>query len=620
MLSKSLHSLSIFLLILPCWLYADEIPEKEVKTKAGEVTVFLKGAQISSRSNVSLDKGVTIVRFTDLSPYIVAQSVQVRATGQLTVLSVNHQHNYLDKLGKSQALIGLESKLEEVDAAISLERTHLAILKEEMAFLQENRNVGGKNEQTTVGNLQQALNFYSERLTHFKLKEIERNKTLQELLKHRQDLQRQIGLAQGENTQASGEIVVRVDVAQAGTFPLELTYLVENAGWYPSYDIRAKNINEPVQLIYKANVKQDTKMDWTDVKLRFSTANPNASGVAPELQPYYLNYHTLPPVYGIRNNEVGGRVTGTDGRPIAGVHVSVGASTIATMTNENGQYALALPNHASSLTFAAIGYDSQTLPVYGSTLNVRLSEQVQYLEEVAVASALAGKAAGLQIAEASTIRGTGSNPLPVEQIAQQTTVEFAISMPYSIRSDNKNYTIDIDALSLPAHYQYLSIPKVEKDVFLLAHIVDWEKFNLLEGEANVFFEDTYVGKTVLDVRNVSDTLSISLGRDRNVLVTREKIRDLTTKRLLGNRKEDHRSWKITVRNTKSQEINMVVLDQVPVSTLSEIEVQLQKLSGGQHHAETGEIKWEFAVKPAGNVELDLQYTVKYPRNKTLVVE
>src|SRR5690606_27709968 len=197
-------------------LYANEIPEKEVKTKAGEVTVFLKGAQISSRSNVPLDKGVTIIRFTDLSPYIVAQSVQVRATGQLTVLSVNHQHNYLDKLGKSQALIGLESKLEEVDAAISLERTHLAILKEEMAFLQENRNVGGKNEQTTVGNLQQALNFYSERLTHFKLKEIERNKTLQELLKHRQDLQRQIGLAQGENTQASGEIVVRVDVAQIG--------------------------------------------------------------------------------------------------------------------------------------------------------------------------------------------------------------------------------------------------------------------------------------------------------------------------------------------------------------------------------------------------------------------
>src|SRR5690606_24454954 len=97
-LSKSLHSLSIFLLlILPCWLYANEIPEKEVKTKAGEVTVFLKGAQISSRSNVPLDKGVTIIRFTDLSPYIVAQSVQVRATGQLTVLSVNHQHNYLDK-------------------------------------------------------------------------------------------------------------------------------------------------------------------------------------------------------------------------------------------------------------------------------------------------------------------------------------------------------------------------------------------------------------------------------------------------------------------------------------------------------------------------------------------
>jgi hypothetical protein len=47
-----------------------------------------------------------------------------------------------------------------------------------------------------------------------------------------------------------------------------------------TYDIRAKNITEPIQLIYKANVHQDTKEEWKNVKLRFSSSNPNTSGVA----------------------------------------------------------------------------------------------------------------------------------------------------------------------------------------------------------------------------------------------------------------------------------------------------------------------------------------------------
>src|SRR5690606_18534076 len=89
----------------------------------------------------------------------------------------------------------------------------------------------------------------------------------------------------------SGEVVVRVDVQTAGNFPFALSYLTQNAGWYPSYDVRAKSISEPIQLVYKANIQQDTKMDWANVKLTLSTANPNASGVAPVLQPYFLREH-----------------------------------------------------------------------------------------------------------------------------------------------------------------------------------------------------------------------------------------------------------------------------------------------------------------------------------------
>ena len=94
-------------------------------------------------------------------------------------------------------------------------------------------------------------------------------------------------------------------------------------------------------------------------------------------------------------------------------------------------------------------------------------------------------------------RGNSSLQIPSAQIEKQTTVDFEIKIPYSIKSDNKSYSVDMANYNLPADYKYFCIPKINKDAFLIANISDWEKYNLLEGEANIFFEDTYIGKTLL---------------------------------------------------------------------------------------------------------------------------
>jgi uncharacterized protein (TIGR02231 family) len=127
---------------------------------------------------------------------------------------------------------------------------------------------------------------------------------------------------------------------------------------------------------------------------------------------------------------------------------------------------------------------------------------------------------------------------------------------------------------LPAFYQYFAVPKANNSAYLIAGVTDWEQYQLLEGEANVFFEQTFVGKSLLDVRYASDTLEISLGRDKMVTIEREKEKDFTEKSFLGGKKSATRLWKTTIKNNKSQPISMLVLDQVPVSTLEEIEVFL----------------------------------------------
>ncbi|MDN3643277.1 DUF4139 domain-containing protein [Lutimonas halocynthiae] len=600
--------------------FSQKINEQAYETEISEVTVFIKGAQIVRKKAVVLNKGKTILKFTNLSPFINAKSVQVKANGNVTVLSVNHQQNFIDKLEKDKELEKLELEFKTIKKRIELEKTHLDILNEELSFLKENRSIGGKNQELSVSNLKEASSFYSSKLTELKLKEIDRNTTLYELREKEFDLQNQIKSMTSQRNYANGEVLVKIESEEQSKTDFEISYLVSNAGWLPSYDIRAKNINEPIELIYKANVKQDTKIDWKNVKLSLSSADPNLSGVAPSLKTYYLNYHTAPPKYKGEINQVEGIVSDAEG-PLPGVVVLVKGTTIGTTTDFDGKYTLTMPETSSQLEFTFIGFKSKTINVNSSRHDVVLAYDEQTLDEVVVTSlGISRKKKSMGYATQKVNEDDYDNSIPLVQVENQTSINFEIDVPYSIMSDNKSYAVDMAKYKLAADYQYYSVPKIQKQAFLIASINNWEQYNLLEGEANIFFENTYVGKTLLDVRFTSDSLQISLGRDKNVIVDRKKISNYASKKFMGSKKEESRDWAISVKNNKSQSINMLVIDQIPVSTLDEIKVEVLELSKGKHNLSNGEVKWEFDLQPKENKDIDLKYIVKYPKNKSLVIE
>ena len=345
--------------------------------------------------------------------------------------------------------------------------------------------------------------------------EIERNKTIDSLNKQKNELQNQLNTLTSKKEFASGEILVKVQTKLKSNPKFELSYIVDNAGWYPTYDIRVKTINDPVEIVYKANIRQDTKVDWKNVKLNFSSSNPNLSGVAPELKTYFLDYYSLPPVYNKLINSVSGQVLDQDNQPLVGVSVKVPETTIGTITDMNGNYSIKLPNNAGYLSFAYIGCKTQTLPITSSVINVKMVDDKSLLEEVVVigygvnkdadfSDQLQGRVAGVSVNKTKS-RDAESIVVPFEKKENHTSINFQISTPYSVHSDNKNYSVDMVVYQVPAFFQYYSIPKIEKEAYLIANITDWEKYNLLEGEANIFFEETFVGKSLLDVRTSSDT-------------------------------------------------------------------------------------------------------------------
>ena len=621
---KIINLLLIVFLALPI---TAQTTEKDIITEVSGVTVFLEGAQILRKKNVTVNRGISILKFTNLSPFIDAKSVQVNAEGNITVLSVNHQQNFLNELKKSSELENLENKIIEINRQLEMENTYLSIIREQIAFLQDNRDIGGKNEQVNIANLQQASEFYGKKLTELKLKEIERVRNIEKLTEQKNKITNQINTISSNKEYPNGEILVKIEAKQSTTFPIELNYLVGNAGWFPSYDIRAKNIKEPINLVYKANVKQDTKIDWKNVKLKFSSANPNTSGMAPKLKTYYLGYNTLPPSYNLTNNSVSGKVTDQDGQPIPGVNVMVKGTTIGTVTDFDGYYSITIPNEESRLSFAFVGFETQDIPANSNTINVVLREDIQSLDEVVVVGygasngnvkrALTGKVAGVSI---GSKKKNESIPVPSVQKENQTTVDFEIEMPYTINSDNKSYVVEMTNYELPAQYQYYAIPKIQKDAFLIANINNWEQYNLLEGEANIFFEGTYIGKSLMDVRYITDTLSVSLGIDKKVSVNRQKIKDFTEKQFIGNKKIEIREWEISVKNNKTESINMIVLDQIPVPTSEDISISVENLSKGDLNEENGEVQWDFSLDPTKEIKFNLKYTAKYAKGRNLILE
>ncbi|MDR1454884.1 MAG: mucoidy inhibitor MuiA family protein, partial [Tannerella sp.] len=368
---------------------------------------------------------------------------------------------------------------------------------------------------------------------------------------------------------------------------------------------------------------------WRNVRLKVSSANPNLGNVAPKLKTYLLDYHTRPPRYNTDNlsNQVGGRVMDGAGEPLVGASVSITGSTIGTVSDLSGRYSLAIPAGGGDLSVSYIGYKTKTAPIVGSDMDIMLEEDDAQLDEVMVVGyatdnmMVMEEAAELPHASSRQFKtATRSVPVPVKQVETTTAVEFDVKTPYTIPSENRNITIELEHYSVPAEYEYYSVPKIRAEAFLLANISGWEQYNLLEGEANIFFENTFVGKTILDVRSLGDTLSLSLGRDKNVSVKREKVREYSTQKFLGSRTETTRDWKITVRNNRRQPVAIVIFDQIPVSTLQEIEVNTENLSGGTLDGETGEVKWKLTLQPAQTSELDLRYRVKYPKGKSLFVE
>jgi uncharacterized protein (TIGR02231 family) len=352
------------------------------------------------------------------------------------------------------------------------------------------------------------------------------------------------------------------------------------------------------------------------------------TGAKPMLNAWYLGLNNSVATHGAFNysqvagngNEVRGKVTSAeDGSPLPGVNVVIKGTTAGTVTDARGEYSIPLTSDAQSLVFSFIGLQTQETQI-GSrqVIDTQLAMDVQQLTEVVVTAY--GASSGSDYYSSNNWQPRVKKTIVATPVVRQTDVEFEIDEPYSIRSDGEMRSVDMIEYEIDALYQYYCVPKLDHDAFLVARLVKWDEYNLLEGEASLFFEGKYVGKTILDTRQTNDTLSLSLGRDKNVLITREKVKDFSSSQVLSGNRKVLFGYEIIVRNKKQQEIDIRIEDQLPVPNTKEITVDKIDDSKGEYKEDTGLLTWNKKIAAGKTEKIALKYSVKYPKHARVVLE
>lgn len=599
---------------------SQKIKEKSITSKVKSATIFLNNAQVTRIKEVKLDPGIQLLKFIGLSPFIDKKSIQIKAKN-IEIQAVNFKKNYLSKNKKSIELISLEKKLNFLDKEIEKENVNLLTTQEKIRFFKENRSIRGSQTLTVIA-LKETAQFYGDQMNLLNTKELNSNNTLKRLQREKKLVTKQLEGLTIKNSYFTGEIIVKVTSDLAKNTDFQLIYNVSNVSWYPTYDVRVTDINSPLTIVYKANVKQNSKVDWNNVKLQFSSANPNQSTKAGKITPYFIGYGTRPPNYKNNIDEISGYVSDNKGN-LPGVSVIVKGTTIGTETNFDGKYSIKIPNSKSTLVFSYLGYKTEERLTNNSTINVTMQENNVSLDEIVVTARgikREKKVLGYSASYIKTGKKDSNYSIPTEEIVNQTSVSFKIIEPYTIKSSNKDYVVSMKTYQTDATYIYYTVPRIEERAFLVASLKNWEQYNLLEGEASIYFEDTFIGTSLIDTRFTKNNLDISLGVDKNITVKRTKSKDFTTKQFIGNKKEETSLWDIAIKNNKRQSIKIIILDQIPISTREEITITLDKSFNGELDKKTGEIKWQKIINSNDIEEFQLKYTARYPKNKELLLD
>lgn len=565
-----MKNLAIFFFLISFGISAQKVTETIIKSDVKKIKLFLTSGQMTHETEVKLEKGRNKLIFAGISAFADPQSIQFTNNKAFRLVSVSTEMDFLAAEQFNPRISNLKDSLTKLLDKLQANADIQSSYQAELGIMNTNRDLKGANQNLTVAQIKEAGEYYRTRTLEINTQLSKLNKESAELNTKIEGTRYKLAELNFNENQRSNQVIILIesDVAEKAT--IGLTYLVSDCGWAATYDLTATDVNQKVNLKYKAQVYNNTGNEWKDVDLTLSTADPLLSASQPILSPWYLDYYT--------NISGNSSKRGQDLKDDY-LYKAKNDLNIANQRVYDG-YILNNQNDIQSMTQSLeLNPQGGFNPVFGQT-NVQMRQ--------------------IEISELST--------------------EFEIKNTFSCPSDAKPYIVDVKEYNLDATYSYVTVPKLDQGTFLIANIVDWQELDLVPGPTNVYFGGMYVGVSEIDTRNTSDTLALSLGRDSKVVVARKLKKEVSSKKVIGSTKKETYLYEISLRNNRSTPITIDVFDQIPIARNTDITVTADEISGATKDPLTGELKWQITIQPGEAKSLDLGFSVKYPKDGNVSVQ
>jgi Domain of unknown function (DUF4139)/N-terminal domain of unknown function (DUF4140) len=605
------------LFLLPFLCLTGLLHAQNISSKIEKVTVFLSGAQVTRSATVLLKAGKHDYVFTDLSPKLIQSTLQVSGKGDFTLLSAVQRINYLQEKQAEYSNQLLQARMDSLKEKMEAEQIGLEVWKSEEDLLEKLQIISQNQKLPSSEEITEAMSYREKRLIELKMKALQSNKKLSKWQESYKQFYKQMKEEEIKQSKNTSEVTLTILAKNDLSASLTMSYFVAEAGWEPFYDFRVKDISLPMTVAHKANVFQQTGEDWKEVKLILSNANPYQDNRLPNLNAWQLWAYdkTLvdrepdTPEGELVDNKGRTLDSDEDGVPDTGDEQRF---TPKGCDVDNRGVALDGDNDhvPDCLDYELNSPANESVDSKGRSIN---KKNLNFVTTEMLKNQIDMRLQGQTKTEENI-------PLLMHETHQATVFSYEIAEPYTILADAKMNMVEIKSIDIPVQYQYFAIPKVQANAYLLALIRDWEKYNFLEGDANLFFEDTYIGKSRLNLDNAGDTLRISLGQDKQVLVSRTRLKEDNSKQNFGNMQYTSRSFEISVRNTKKEAINMLIEDQFPLIANKEVILEKIAYKDAKLNEETGKVYWTLTIVPAEDRKLNLKYGVKYPKNWVVDLE
>ncbi|MFK8038431.1 MAG: DUF4139 domain-containing protein [Crocinitomicaceae bacterium] len=301
------------LLILVILIHTSIFAEKQenIKSTIQSVTVYQQGAQIHRKAYYSIQKGLTTISIQNISRQIDPKSIQVNATGSMVILDSKYELKYPEPIpqGTITPTPKLDRELIILNDSIQLLGYEIVALQQKLDVLNTQKNILNNNGaikgvgkvNDSIPLLKQAMAYYYEQMNNIHSESLLLTISKNKLLKTKVRISNRIQIIHAfkknsnqkpnQNQEPISSIEITLSANANASGKLEISYMVSGAGWTPIYDIRSNSIKNNIDLTYKAQVYQNTGIDWLDAQLKLSTTNPYTNKTKPNLSPFYVNYY-----------------------------------------------------------------------------------------------------------------------------------------------------------------------------------------------------------------------------------------------------------------------------------------------------------------------------------------